>query len=42
MMPRILALTGNLRFFPQLVTGPGALGLLLLRLVTGAAFLFHG
>jgi putative oxidoreductase len=30
------------RFFPPFVTGQGAVGLLLLRLVTGAAFMFHG
>ncbi len=30
------------RFFPPFVTGPGAVGLLLLRLVMGAAFMFHG
>jgi putative oxidoreductase len=29
-------------FFPRLVTGPGAVGLLLVRLVMGAAFVFHG
>jgi putative oxidoreductase len=28
--------------FPKFVTGWGAVGLLLLRLVTGAAFMFHG
>ncbi len=28
--------------FPQFVKGRGAVGLLLLRVVTGAAFLFHG
>jgi putative oxidoreductase len=30
------------RFLPRFVTGPGAVGLLLVRLVTGAAFAFHG
>src|SRR5262245_37744439 len=30
------------RLYPQWVGGPGAVGLLLLRLVVGAAFLFHG
>ena len=30
------------RFFPTFVTGPRAVGLLLLRLVMGTAFLFHG
>ena len=30
------------RLFPTFVTGRGALGLLLLRIVTGAAFMFHG
>jgi putative oxidoreductase len=30
------------RFFPQFVRGRGAVGLLLLRVVTGAAFTFHG
>jgi putative oxidoreductase len=28
--------------YPQFVTGRGAVGLLLLRVVTGAAFMFHG
>jgi putative oxidoreductase len=28
--------------FPQFVKGRGAVGLLLLRVVTGAAFMFHG
>ncbi len=30
------------RLFPKFVTGPGAIGLLLVRVVTGAAFMFHG
>jgi putative oxidoreductase len=30
------------RFFPPFVRGSGAVGLLLLRVVTGAAFVFHG
>lgn len=30
------------RFFPPFVTGRGAVGLLLLRVVMGAAFMFHG
>src|SRR5437867_1183325 len=30
------------RFYPEFVGGPRAVGLLLLRLVTGVAFLFHG
>lgn len=30
------------RLFPQFVRGPGAVGLLLVRVVTGAAFMFHG
>ncbi len=30
------------RLFPAFVTGRGAIGLLLLRIVTGAAFMFHG
>ena len=30
------------RIFPQFATGPRAVGLLLLRLVVGAAFVFHG
>jgi putative oxidoreductase len=30
------------RFYPRFVTGPGAVGLLLLRIVMGAAFMFHG
>jgi putative oxidoreductase len=30
------------RLFPQFVTGPGAVGLLLVRVVMGAAFMFHG
>ena len=30
------------RFFPIFVTGRGAVGLLLLRLVTGVAFMLHG
>ena len=30
------------RLFPQFVKGRGAVGLLLLRAVTGAAFMFHG
>jgi putative oxidoreductase len=30
------------RFFPKFVTGKAAIGLLLLRVVTGAAFVFHG
>jgi putative oxidoreductase len=30
------------RLFPRFVTGPGAVGLLVLRLVAGAAMLFHG
>ncbi|HLJ92265.1 MAG TPA: DoxX family protein [Gemmataceae bacterium] len=30
------------RLFPQFVTGRGAVGLLLLRVVTGAAFMCHG
>src|SRR5438876_1563329 len=30
------------RLFPTFVTGRGAIGLLLVRLVTGAAFMFHG
>jgi putative oxidoreductase len=30
------------KFFPQFVTGSGAVGLLLVRVVMGAAFMFHG
>jgi putative oxidoreductase len=30
------------RLYPRFVGGPGAVGLLLVRLVVGAAFLFHG
>lgn len=30
------------RFFPAFVDGPGAVGLLVLRLVMGAAFVLHG
>jgi putative oxidoreductase len=30
------------RLFPTFVGGPGAAGLLILRLVAGSAFLFHG
>jgi len=30
------------RIFPAFVGGPGAVGLLLVRLVTGAAFVLHG
>jgi putative oxidoreductase len=30
------------RLFPQFVTGPGAVGLLLVRVVMGTAFMFHG
>jgi putative oxidoreductase len=30
------------RFFPPFLTGPRAVGLLILRVVTGAAFMFHG
>jgi len=30
------------RFFPQFATGSRAVGLLLLRVVMGAAFMFHG
>src|ERR1700674_1376855 len=30
------------RLFPKFVTGQATMGLLLLRVVTGAAFMFHG
>jgi putative oxidoreductase len=30
------------RLFPNFVTGRGAVGVLIVRLVTGAAFMFHG
>ncbi|HVF09928.1 MAG TPA: DoxX family protein [Abditibacteriaceae bacterium] len=30
------------RMFPYFISGPGAVGLLVLRLVVGAAFMFHG
>jgi putative oxidoreductase len=30
------------RVFPNFVRGPGAVGLLILRVVVGAAFVFHG
>jgi putative oxidoreductase len=30
------------RIFPRFVSGPGAIGLLVLRIVTGLAFLMHG
>jgi hypothetical protein len=30
------------RFFPPFVTRPGAVGLVVVRLVTGSALMFHG
>src|SRR5687767_9974835 len=30
------------RLFPPFISGPGAVGLLILRVVVGAAFMFHG